>query len=113
MSARRLDHRHAWEAALYENMQFDYAQETPRARRYAICTKGINMTCLGIELERLERVGVAKEITRRWHDRALMLLQDILDAADGLDGEPKNLPVVERRLQERAEREALWKREGI
>ena len=69
----------------YEEQRREYAKASPRERRYAICTKGIDMTCLSIELERLERlgrVGVRKSLTDRWHDQALELLNEILSVSD-------------------------------
>ena len=65
-----------------EEQKREYAKESPGARRYAICTKGIDMTCLSIELERLERVGVRTSMTTRWHDQALELLKEILSVSD-------------------------------
>ncbi len=65
-----------------EEQRSEYAKESPRARRYAICTKGIDMTCLSIELERLERVGVRKSLTDRWHAQAMELLDEILSVSD-------------------------------
>ena len=59
----------------------EYAEESPRMRRYAIC-QGINMTRLSIELERLDRVGVRKSLTDRWHDQAMELLDEILSVSD-------------------------------
>ncbi len=65
-----------------EEQRSEYAKESPGARRYAICTKGINMTSLSIELERLERVGVGKSLIIRWHDQAMELLDEILSVSD-------------------------------
>jgi len=81
-----------------------YAKASPRERRYKICS-ALNMTCLSIEMERLERVGVAPEITKRWKRRAQTLLNDILDVSDIRDekGVSKNLPTVEKRMQQQAD----------
>lgn len=57
-----------------------HAQEEHGARQYAICM-ALDMTRLSIELERLEMLGIPAEITKRWHDRANILLHDILDAS--------------------------------
>ena len=67
-----------------EEKRREYAKESPRARRYAIC-QGINMTKLSIELERLDRVGVFKSLTTRWHDQALELLHEILSVSDVME----------------------------
>ncbi len=86
----------------YEAARAEYAKATPRRRRYDIC-QALNLTRFSIELERLERVGVAKEVTERWKQRALNLLQDVLDVADIPDDLPKNPHAVERRNREREE----------
>ncbi len=65
-----------------EEQRREYAKQSPRERHYAICTKGIDMTGLSIELERLERVGVRKSLTNRWHDQAMELLLEILSVSD-------------------------------
>lgn len=65
-----------------EKQRRGYAQESPRARRYAICTRAINMTCLSIELERLERVGVRRSMIDRWDKQAMELLKEILSVSD-------------------------------
>ena len=65
-----------------EEQKAEYAKESAGSRRYAICTKAIDMTCLSIELERLERVGVRKSLTDRWNAQAMELLQEILSVSD-------------------------------
>lgn len=55
-----------------------------RIRRYDICMS-LNMTNLSIELERLERLGISKNILARWKDRGKHLLDDILDVSDSLE----------------------------
>ncbi len=63
-------------------------EESPRRRRYDICT-ALDMTKIGIQFERLERLGVSRIHTQRWHDRAMHLLNDILDVSDPLLSAPK------------------------
>jgi hypothetical protein len=62
----------------------EYAKANPKERRYAICTKAINMTCLSIELERLRRVGVPQTVIDQWHKRTHDLLTEILSYSDAL-----------------------------
>jgi hypothetical protein len=62
----------------------EYAQESARQRRYVICTNALDMLSLGIELERLERLGVSKSVTKRWMQRGKALLDDILEVSDPL-----------------------------
>ena len=71
-----------YEVAL-EKVRRQYADESPRKRRYDIC-KSLNMTKLSIELERLERLGVPKKVIDRWKKRGTMLLDEILEVSDPL-----------------------------
>ncbi len=66
-----------------EKGRIEYAKATSGARRYAICT-ALDMTKLSIELERLERLGVSKKVTKRWKDRGRYLLDEILEVSDPL-----------------------------
>lgn len=57
---------------------------SPRRRRYNLCN-ALDLTKLSIELQKLEELGVNKQVIARWRDRARYLLRDILDVSDSLD----------------------------
>ena len=57
--------------------------DSVRSRRYDIC-RALSMTCLSIELHKLERLGMDKRVIARWYARATHLLDDILDGSASL-----------------------------
>lgn len=67
----------------YEEGRRQHAKASSGTRRYDICT-ALDMTKLSIELERLERLGVAPKWIARWKNRGRDLLDEILEASDPL-----------------------------
>lgn len=55
-----------------------------RRRHYDICTHAIDPLGLSIQLERLEKLGVSKKVTKRWKDIAMAVLHDMLDVSDAI-----------------------------
>jgi hypothetical protein len=70
-------------AERYEEGRRVHAQADSGTRRYDICM-ALNMTKLSIECERLERLGVSPRVIRRWEERGMYLLEEILEVSDPL-----------------------------
>lgn len=67
----------------HEKNRQEHANAPPNRRRYDLC-HAINLIKLGIELDRLRRVGVNIRHADRWMSRAKALLDDLLEVSDAI-----------------------------